>query len=87
VGVTNPKLAVFLAAVLPQFVDTDRSTTLQIAVLGAIFAVVALVCDGAWGVAAGSARHWLGRSPRRLQRLTTAGGLVMIAVGVAVALH
>jgi len=87
VGVTNPKLAVFLAAVLPQFVDTDRGTTLQIAVLGAIFAVVALVCDGAWGVGAGSARHWLGRSPRRLQQLTTGGGLMMIAVGVVIAVH
>jgi len=87
VGLTNPKLAVFLAAVLPQFVDTDRSTTLQITAFGAIFAVVALVSDGAWGVAAGSARHWLGRSPRRLQRLTAGGGVVMIAVGVLVAVH
>ncbi len=87
VGVTNPKLAVFLAAVLPQFVDTDRDTAVQIAVLGAIFAVVALVCDGAWGVAAGSARHWMGRSPRRLERLTMGGGLLMIAVGIVVAVH
>ncbi len=87
VGVTNPKLAVFLAAVLPQFVETDSDTALQIAVFGAIFAIVALVSDGAWGVAAGSARHWLGRSPRRLERLTMGGGLLMIAVGIAVAAH
>ena len=86
-GVTNPKLAVFLAAVLPQFVETDSDTALQIAVFGAIFAIVALVSDGAWGVAAGSARRWLGRSPRRLERLTMGGGLLMIAVGIAVAVH
>ncbi len=87
VGATNPKLAVFLAAVLPQFVEGDRSTIAQIAVLGAVFAIVALVCDGAWGVAAGSARHWIGRSPRRLERLTVAGGVIMIAVGLTVAIH
>ncbi len=87
VGVTNPKLAVFLVAVLPQFVDDRKDTPLQIAVLGTVFALIALVCDGAWGLAAGSARHWLGHSPRRLERLTIGGGVVMIGVGVVVALH
>jgi threonine/homoserine/homoserine lactone efflux protein len=87
VGVSNPKTVVFLAAILPQF--TDRAAghvPAQIAVLGAIFAAVALACDSAWALAAGAARAWLARSPRRLELLGGASGLVMIGLGASLAL-
>ncbi len=87
VGITNPKLMVFLAAVLPQFIDTDRAALPQIVALGIVFAVVAFVSDCAWGVLAGTARTWLGGSATRLSSLSVAGGLLMIAVGVAIAVH
>ena len=54
--------------------------------LGLIFVAVALVSDGAWGLAAGTARQWFARSPRRLQRLGAAGGAVMVGLGVQLAL-
>ncbi|MGH2793906.1 MAG: LysE family translocator [Actinomycetota bacterium] len=86
VGVTNPKAAVFFAAVLPQFADpTLGHVPLQILGLGLIFAVIALVSDSAWGLAAGSLRAWLGRSPRRLERLGGAGGLAIVGLGVHLA--
>jgi threonine/homoserine/homoserine lactone efflux protein len=59
---------------------------LQLLVLGLIFVAIALVSDSLWGLAAGSARVWLGRSPQRLEALGGLGGVVMIALGVRLAL-
>jgi threonine/homoserine/homoserine lactone efflux protein len=87
VGVTNPKSVVFMAAVLPQFVDPHAGGVwLQLLVLGLILLVAALVSDSVWAVIAGSARTWFTRSPRRLAAIGGAGGLVMIGLGVRLAL-
>jgi threonine/homoserine/homoserine lactone efflux protein len=86
VGLTNPKTVVFFAAILPQFTDPARgAVATQLLVLGVIFVVIALISDSAWGLAAGTARDWLGRSPRRLAALGGTGGVVMIGVGVRLA--
>ncbi|WP_344261757.1 LysE family translocator [Actinomadura napierensis] len=86
VGITNPKTTVFFAAVLPQFVDRDRGhVPLQMLVFGLIFVVIALLCDSCWGLAAGAARAWFARSPRRLAAVGGTGGLMMIGLGVTVA--
>ena len=86
VGVTNPKVLVFFAAVLPQFVDPAAgSATSQMLVLGLLFALIAAVLDSAWGLAAGTARDWFATSPVRLRRLGTAGGATMIAMGAGLA--
>lgn len=87
VGVTNPKTVVFFAAVLPQFTDPGRGDVpLQILVLGMVFAAVALISDNCWGLAAGTARAWFERSPRRLRAVGGTGGLVMVGLGVGLAL-
>ncbi|MEJ7630604.1 MAG: LysE family translocator [Nocardioidaceae bacterium] len=86
VGVANPKSIVFFAAILPQFVDPAAgSLTLQLLTLGAVFLVVALVSDGIWACAAGSARDWLTRRPSRAGYLGGAGGVAMIGIGVRLA--
>jgi threonine/homoserine/homoserine lactone efflux protein len=87
VGVSNPKVIVFFAAVLPQFVDRQAGhVPVQIIALGAIFAGVALISDSTWAVAAGTVRAWLAASPRRLALLGGTGGLTMIGIGVGLAL-
>jgi threonine/homoserine/homoserine lactone efflux protein len=86
VSVSNPKTVVFLVAVLPQFVDRPRGQVpLQMLVLGLIFVIIALLSDSVWCVAAGAARTWFGRSPRRLSMIGGAGGLAMIGLGLGVA--
>jgi threonine/homoserine/homoserine lactone efflux protein len=86
VGATNPKVLVFFAAVLPQFVDpVAGSTTTQMLVLGLLFAVLAAVLDSMWGLAAGSARDWFATSPVRLRRLGATGGATMVALGAGLA--
>ncbi len=87
VGVTNPKGIVFFAAVLPQFVDRGLGhVPLQMLLLGTIPVGIAVVSDNLWGLAAGSARAWLGRSPRRLELIGGTGGLAMIGIGASLAI-
>jgi threonine/homoserine/homoserine lactone efflux protein len=85
VGVFNPKVIVFFMAVLPQFVDRSGSVPLQLLTLGAIFCVIALLCDSLWALLAGAARSWLVSSPRRLPAIAGSGGLVMIGLGAGMA--
>ncbi len=56
--------------------------TLQLASLGAIGVLLALVCDGAWGLASGTVRSWLGESARPAERLNGAGGVLMVSFGI-----
>jgi threonine/homoserine/homoserine lactone efflux protein len=82
VGVTNPKTVVFLAAILPQFVDrAGGHVPDQILLLGLAFAAIAIASDTMWALAAGRFRTWFARSPRRLELVGGAGGLAIVAIG------
>jgi threonine/homoserine/homoserine lactone efflux protein len=86
VGATNPKGVLIFTAVLPQFIDRSQGhDTLQLATLGTICVVIALLSDGAWAIASGTARQWLGRSSRRLETMTGVGGAMLVALGVGLA--
>lgn len=85
VGILNPKTLIFFAAVLPQFIDRDRGhVSAQLLLLGALFAFLALLSDGSWGLLAGTARQWLATDESRLIKLRTSGGVVMILLGILV---
>jgi threonine/homoserine/homoserine lactone efflux protein len=87
VGVSNPKVIVFFAAVLPQFVNPSAGhVPEQMLLLGSVFLAIAVICDSTWALAAGTARAWLARSPRRLEMIGGAGGLAMIGIGASLAL-
>jgi threonine/homoserine/homoserine lactone efflux protein len=87
VGATNPKGVLIFTAVLPQFIEPLRGgVQTQILLLGAISVALGFFSDGIWAIASGSARVWLGRSQRRLEHLSAAGGLTLIGLGAALAL-
>ncbi|WP_067703699.1 LysE family translocator [Nocardia jejuensis] len=86
VGVTNPKAIIFFSAVLPQFIEPKAGPVpVQMLILGAIFLGVALVSDTVWALVAGSARDWFARSPKRLEAVGGAGGVMIIGLGASVA--
>jgi threonine/homoserine/homoserine lactone efflux protein len=83
VGVLNPKSIVFFAAILPQFVDQEKNNvTAQLLLLGAIFATIALISDGSYGLLAGTVRSWLAGDVKRLIFMRRFGGVVMIGLGI-----
>ena len=86
VGSTNPKTIVFFVAFLPQFVNDEAGHAgAQLALLGLVFGVLAIASDSCWALAAGRARDWFARSPRRLDTLGATGGVMMIGLGATMA--
>lgn len=82
VGISNPKLLVFFVAVLPQFVNFHAGAIpLQMMVLGVVFFLIALLSDSTWAILAGLARGWFAKSPKRAERLSATGGVMLIGLG------
>lgn len=87
VGITNPKAIVFFVAVLPAFTDREAGhLPLQLLILGGIFALMALIMDSTWGIIAARARAWFARSPKRVEAVGGAGGLMIVGLGTTLAL-
>jgi threonine/homoserine/homoserine lactone efflux protein len=83
VGLTNPKTILFFVAFLPQFTNTAAGhVSIQMAVLGLVFGVMAICSDSLWALLASKARDWFARQPRRLDHLGAAGGTMMVGLGV-----
>lgn len=86
-GTLNPKVALFLLAFLPQFVDPSRGNpALQIVVLGLLFEIMGSSVNLAVGASAGLAGNLLragSRSERWLQRISA---MVFIGLGLRLAL-
>ena len=82
VAVLNPKILLFNAAFLPQFVSAEGSAGRQMLVLSCVYLVVVLAGDALWALFAASARPLLGKYSRFSQRLT-GGFLVGAGIGLA----
>ena len=83
----NPKLAIFLLAFLPQFIDPSAGPVwLQTLVLGSLFNVIAMAGDTLFALAAGTAGAGLRARLGRPGALMRAAGVVYVALGVSAAL-
>jgi len=83
VNLSNPKLIVFVFALLPQFVDPDAGRPwLQTLVFGLSFTFLAFVSDSLYALAAGSVADRLRGTDRvrRIQRWV--GGSVLVGLGI-----
>ena len=86
VNLLNPKTALFILALLPQFVDPARGAPgLQILLLGGTLACLGLVSDGAYALASGSIGGWLRRrrSMAAVQRRISAAIYAALGIGTA----
>jgi len=85
-NMTNPKVAIFFLAFLPQFADPARgSLTLQIVVLGAMFMIATLLVFGSVALFAGYVGDWLRRSARAQRVLNRVAGIVFVALALRLA--
>lgn len=85
-NITNPKVAIFFLAFLPQFADPERgSLTLQIFLLGAMFMAATLLVFGAVAVFAGFLGDWLRRSANAQRVLNRLAGVVFVGLAIRLA--
>jgi threonine/homoserine/homoserine lactone efflux protein len=85
-NLSNPKVAVFYFAFLPQFVSpAARQPTLSIFVLGFAFAVLTFLIKGPVGVFAGALSGWLRSRTDVLTWVYRSSGAILIGLGVRLA--
>ncbi|MBP8308318.1 MAG: LysE family translocator [Burkholderiaceae bacterium] len=85
-NVSNPKIAIFYFAFLPQFVLPGAShPTLSVFVLGLVFAALTFLVKGPVGFFAGLLSGWLRARPGALAGLYRCSGAVLIALGLKLA--
>lgn len=76
-NVTNPKGIVFMVAVLPQFIDPNRSLWLQLLILLATSIGVDLVVMHGYAFLASRAQRWLATARARRAQNRVFGGVLM----------
>ncbi len=87
-NVSNPKIAVFYFAFLPQFVLPSAShPTLCVFALGAVFAALTFVVKGPVGMFAGLLSTWIRARPQVLSWVHRLSGAVLLGLGVKLALE
>jgi threonine/homoserine/homoserine lactone efflux protein len=87
-NISNPKVAVFYFAFLPQFVTPGAThPTLSVFVLGLVFAGLTFLVKGPVGLAAGLLSAWLRSQPKALAWLYRTSGAVLIGLGLRLALE
>ena len=85
-NVSNPKIAVFYFAFLPQFVLPGAAhPTLSVFVLGLLFAALTFLVKGPVGLGAGLLSAWLRARPAVLVWVFRSSGAVLIGLGLKLA--
>ena len=85
-NITNPKVAIFFLAFLPQFADpSSGSITTQLLLLGALFIMSALVVFSLIAVLSGSLNTWLTQSDSAQETINRLAGLVFVGLALKLA--
>lgn len=87
-NISNPKVAIFYFAFLPQFVPAGSvHPTTMLFVLGVLFAILTFVVKGPIGYGAGIFSGWLRSRPVVLKWINRCSGSVLVALGLKLALE
>lgn len=82
-NLTNPKVAAFMLAFLPQFVDPAHGpVAVQLLVLGAVQKLSGLCVLGTVALVSGTLGGWIARKPRLVAWQERFTGAVMVALGL-----
>jgi len=85
-NVTNPKVAIFFLAFLPQFADPDRgSVPAQVLLCGLLFSGSALVVFSAIALGGGLLGGWLQRTPQAQRWLNRVAAAIFVAMAARLA--
>ena len=83
ISITNPHVTVLFVAFLPQFVEASRGQVpLQLASLGLIFMVAALIVFLAVALASGLVRQKIAESPSMLSKIDRVAGVVFLGLAI-----
>lgn len=83
VNILNPKTALFFFAFLPQFIEPAKGhISLQVFLLGSIFAIIAWISDTMYALAAGSLSAWLRKKPAYMKIQAYLSGAIYLLLGV-----
>ncbi|MBO6895379.1 MAG: LysE family translocator [Roseibium sp.] len=86
-NVTNPKVAIFFLAFLPQFADPARgSVPVQILLFGGLFIVATILVFGGVALGGGLLGAFLRRSPGAQIWLNRVAGIVFVGLAVRLAI-
>ena len=84
VNITNPKAIIFVAALIPQFVDPTRPQGVQFLIIGATMCGVDTVVMSCYALLASRLRRWL-HDPKSLKAQNRFFGGVFVGAGVLLA--
>ena len=85
ITIPNPKSLIFIAAFLPQFIDTARPLGLQFIFIVPTFLVITFGVTSVWALVAGKASGFL-RGQRAFRAALRGAGGLMILAGLGLAL-
>lgn len=85
-NLSNPKVALFYFAFLPQFVRPDVAhPTFTLLILGLVIAILAFLVKGAVGYFGGVLSAWLQRRPAVVGWIHRVSGVMLIGLGIRLA--
>jgi threonine/homoserine/homoserine lactone efflux protein len=77
---SNPKAFLFLGAFIPQFLNVNQSTGVQIIYLGLLFMFIGAIFDSAYAIVFGKFRKLM--SSNYLKLLNQIGGTLLVLLGI-----
>ncbi len=87
-NLSNPKVAIFYFAFLPQFVSPSaQHPTLSVFVLGLAFAVLTFLVKAPVGLFSGALSAWLRSRPYALTWIYRCSGAILVGLGLKLALE